>query len=124
MKLDWETESGEPLGSPALAAQGGAFRRVMVIQSDGSGAGHTDPWSALAGLRLSSDEKVYLHGVLNILQLPDSLAHELMQRYRAEWVRAAKRCTNHNGVDNAGRRAANLWIQQGAPGFIHWEPDG
>lgn len=126
MKLDWDLEDEDLLESPKQlpAADGGAFRRVMVVRRTGSGAASKDLWSALAGLRIQSDDKVYLHGVLNILQLPDDLAHELLLRYRAEWERAAKRCTNPNGIDNAGLRAANVWIQQGAPGFIQWEPDG
>lgn len=128
MKLDdWLTSPEDSAESTAKhrAAKHGSFQQTMVVQFPQNPASdQADPWSVLAGLRLSSDEKVYLHGAMNALQLPRSLEHELLTRYREEWERAANRCTNPNGIDNAGRRAANLWIQQGAPGFIRWESGG
>ena len=125
MKHNWLDEEPQQLSSQQTGGRRDAYRRVMLVKYPLSAANaRIDPWAALAGLKLPSDEKAYLHGVLNILQLPDELAHELLARYRDEWERAAKRCTNHNGIHNAGYRAANLWLQQGAPGFILWEGDG
>lgn len=128
MKLDdWLTTEKDAPESTTKHRPGkhGSFQQTMVIKfPENPASDQIDPWSALAGLRLSGDEKVYLHGAMNALQLPRSLEHELLTRYREEWERAANRCTNPNGIDNAGRRAANLWIQQGAPGFIRWIPDG
>lgn len=100
----------------------GELVRVLRISADVSGiTANVDPWTALAGLPLANDDRVYLHGFLNAMQLPKPHAYALLHRYRGKWEKAASRCHNPNGADNAGRRAANAWLLDGAQGFIHWE---
>lgn len=107
---------------PAKPTPAGALVRVMRINADVSGLSATvDPWAALAGLRLMNDDKVYLHGVLNALQLDKPYAYAYLQAYRERWERASRYCNNPNGADGAGLRAANNWILEGSHGFIEWE---
>ena len=96
--------------------------RTLRILADVSGIPtNTDPWSALSGLRLMNDDKVYLHGVLNALQLEKPYAYAFLKAYREQWERAAQRCPNPNGADSTGLRAANNWIMDGSRGFLVWE---
>lgn len=113
---DWYIEEKQPDNLPMELV------RVMRISADiAEIPANIDPWTALTGLHLLADDKVYLHGALNALQLDRPYAYAFLMLYRQHWERAMKRCTNQNGLDNAGRRAANSWILDGASGFIIWE---
>ncbi|MEZ5476381.1 MAG: hypothetical protein R3E95_02460 [Thiolinea sp.] len=41
-----------------------------------------------------------------------------MSTYRQKWQQAEARAQHGNLKTNSGRRAANSWLQQGAPGLI------
>ena len=102
----------------------GVYRRVLVVNAPDATTADTvmrgNPLSALSDLRLLAEDKSFINGFLGALSLPDDLAHGLLCEYRARWEKAAQRCTNPNGRSNAGRRAGNIWLQQGARGFINW----
>lgn len=124
--FDWLDDDGAaiaPQDAPTVTQQPtGCYQRLMVIELPAQHAEPTsEPFSALSGLPLLAGDKTYLHGVLAGLQLPDAIAHALLTHYRQQWERAAKRCTNPNGVDNAGRRAANTWVQHGCNGFMQYQ---
>lgn len=113
---DWSTPS------TALYANADPYHIRLMIDVDTEGIPDTvDPWQALQGLFLQPEDKTYLHGFLNALQLPKPLAFQLLAQYRQTYEQAAKRCTNPNGAHNAGIRAANSWLLAGAPHFIKRE---
>ncbi|MEZ5534398.1 MAG: hypothetical protein R3F02_02125 [Thiolinea sp.] len=84
-------------------------------------AARSDPFNAVAGLRLLPEDRAYLHGFMAALQLPEHIRYGLLLEYRQRWERAAQRAPHPNQADNSGRRSANIWIQQGAEGFIDWD---
>lgn len=102
----------------------GDYRRVLSVRATNTQTLGTmargDPMTALAGLRLLSDDKSYIRGFLYALQLPDDLAYALLMEYRHRWEQTEQRTTNPNMKTNRGRRAANIWLQQGAQGFANW----
>lgn len=82
---------------PVKPAPAGALVRVMRINADVSGLSATvDPWA----VRLMNDDKVYLHGVLNALQLDKPYAYAYLQAYRERWERAARYCNMWETVIN------------------------
>ena len=102
----------------------GDYRRVLSIRTahthSDSAMVRGDPMTALAGLRLLSEDKPYIRGFLYALQLPDDLAYALLMEYRRRWELAEQQTINPNMKTNRGRRAANIWLQQGAQGFANW----
>lgn len=127
--FDW-LENDEPLSTQHSASANtqqptGGYQRVMVIKLPlQPNEAISDPFSALSGLPLLAGDKTFLSGALGAWCLPDGVAYGLLLEYRKRWERAAKRCTNPNGADNAGRKAANLWVLGGCHGVISYQDVG
>ena len=99
------------------------YRKQLHIRVRPASEGHQvrgDPFAVLSGLWLLPEDKAYLHGFMGALKLPEHIQHSLLLEYRQRWERAAQRASNQNQSVYAGRRHANVWIQQGAKGFIDW----
>ncbi len=77
-----------------------------------------EPLAELNDLHLLPEDKAYIHGFLVALQLPDALAVGLLRQYRHTWEQAAGRAAKANQAENEGRRTANRWLQEGAPGYV------
>lgn len=113
--------SGAPAPDQGLLTD---YQRKLHIRYDTALTEHCprgDTFAVLGGLRLLPEDKAYLHGFMGALQLPEYIRYGLLLEYRQRWERAAQRATHPNQATNNGRRAANVWIQQGAKGFIHWQ---
>jgi hypothetical protein len=116
--FDWSNDA-----EPAQALEQD-YRRALHIRykpQQRPHKGRSDPFIVVAGLRLLPEDRAYLHGFIGALQLPEHIQHGLLLEYRQRWERAAQRTNNPNQADGNGRRAANIWIQQGANGFIYWD---
>lgn len=116
--FDW---SGASAPDPVPQAD---YRRKLHIRHEPATQSYQargDPFMVLSGLRLLPEDRAYLHGFINALQLPEHIQRDLLQAYRQRWERAAQRSINPNQGDGNGRRSANIWLQQGASGFISWE---
>ena len=117
---DWKyPDEGDTL-SPTTDAPTNYQRLMQIKICQTSGDNGKEPWSALSGLPLLAEDKSFLHGAIGMMQLPNALTYQLLATYRAKWEQAASRHRYPNGADNAGRKAANLWILNGAEGFIGW----
>lgn len=117
---DFFNWSGAPVPDPPVTAD---YRRKLHIRyqppTDNQPRG--DPFTVLAGLRLLPEDRSYLHGFIGALKLPEHIQYGLLLEYRQRWEQAAKRVANPNQAAGRGRTTANIWIQQGAKGFVHWQ---
>ena len=65
--------------------------------------------AALTGKKITRDDIPYVG--YQLARLPDRLRAKALDHYLVVYAQAFEQCSNQNGRENAGRRAANTWLR-------------
>jgi len=59
--------------------------------------------------KITRDDRAFVH--FQLARLPDRIRAQALDHYFVVYAKAFDECTNQNGRDNAGRKAANAWLR-------------